>query len=355
MSLLQEMSVIFGLRGGNKDFLVAQRTILQSLIDQVEEIRGLCYQHEPFNCDLYWTDLYDSNATVSGTSVVDFSNDIKTLLVEARSDIENLIIKVREFKHEHVTNYSDVYKAANIIMDQALKQWANYTKLILIPYTDHSADSNDLSLFAVDSNVLSSSMTASDAVQAALDAGSMVDHARFHFDSNTDPDTTVYRKTHVGNMNMQSLRTYKRIIESLKGVWPRASVSLAKMNGKYAGSDMTSAGAPITAVSTKFSEFLNYIGSLTAVGSYLVTEADEYMEAARPTSDDSVISFSTDSLKSAIKGFASYFDGSTATVDANTPISSDLSAKIGDVCSELIAGSFDPESPSDYGFLSNVL
>lgn len=354
MSLLQEMSVIFGLRGGNKDFLVAQRTILQSLIDQVEEIRGLCYQHEPFNCDLYWTDLYDSNATVSGTSVVDFSNDIKTLLVEARADIENLIIKVREFKHEHVTNYSDVYKAANIIMDQALKQWANYTKLILIPYTDHTADSNDLSLFAVDSNVLSSSMNASDAVQAALDDGSMVNHARFHYDSNISAET-VYRKTHVGNMNMQSLRTYKRIIESLKGVWPRASVSLAKMNGKYAGSDMTSAGAPITAVSTKFSEFLNYIGSLTAVGSYLVTEADEYMEAARPTSDDSVISFSTDSLKSAIKGFAAYFDGSTATVDANTPITSDLSAKIGDVCSELIAGAFDPESPVDYGFLSNVL
>ena len=314
VDLKQKNSVIFGLRGGNKDFLLAQRTLLQSIIDQLEEIHGLTYQHEPFNCNLYWTDLLDSNSTVANTTVVDFTTQMKALLIEARSDVEDLLVKVRENQYKHETNYDEIYKAITIIMDQALKQWGNYIKLILIPYTDHTA--SDLDLYALDSNVFDTEMTASDSVQDAIDNSTLVDHSRFYYDSNTEE--TVYRKTHIGNMNMQSLRTFKRVIESLRGVWPRASVTLAKMNGKYAGHDMIgSADAPVEEIASQFSQFLNYIGSLTAVASNVATQLDEYIAAARPSSDDGVISYSTDDFKNSVTGMSKYFDGDESTVDAH--------------------------------------
>lgn len=352
-TLFQENAVIFGLRGGNMDFLKAQRVVLQSIIDQVEEVRGLSYQHEPFSCDLYWTSLTDSNDTVGSTSVVDFSDDLKALLIEARTDIENLMVSVRRHDYAHNTNFEDVYKSATVIMNQALKQFSNYVKLVLTPYTDHAADSNDLSLFPLDSNVFSSPMASQVAVQDALDASTLVAHSRYYY-SEADSNT-FYRKSHIGNMNMQSLRTFKRIVESLKGIWPRASVILAQMNGKYAGSDMVGTASPIQSVAIEFSEFLNYVGSLTAVGSHLATELDEYIEAARaPTDGD--INYTTGYVKTAIQGFASYFDGDESTVSSDTPITSDLSSKIKDITNLLIADSaWDPENPTGYDFLASVI
>lgn len=354
--LFAETAEIFALRGGNIDFLTANRVVLQSLIDKIEEIKGYTYEHCPFDVDLYWTSLTDSNATVSGTSVVEFSDEMKTLLIEARTDMEGLLVRARRHQYADSTNYSDVYKAATAIMDQALKQYSNYVTLVLTPYCDH--DSNDLSaLFTLDSNILSSSMTATDAVTAAIADGTLVDHARYYYSE--EDSNTVYRKAHIGNMNMQSLRTFKRIIESLKGAWPRSSVVLASMNGKYAGSDMTGTSSPVQSVSTGFSDYLNYLGSISAVGAYVATQVDEYIEASR-SSDDGDINFTTAYVKDSVLGFSKYFDGDTSTVDSNTPITGDLISKIKDISAYLITDSafiseLESGTISDYSFMSAVI
>lgn len=349
MSLFAETAQIFDLRGGNIDFLTANRVILQCIIDKLEEINGYTSSHDPFDCDLYWTSSTDSNATVSGTSIPDFTSDLKTLLIEARTDIEGLLVRARRHKYGDTTNYSDLYKSACIIMDQALKQYSNYITVILLPYTSH--DSNDLSaLFTVDSNVFSSTMTAVDAVIAARDSD-LVAHERYHVD---DDSNTHYRKSHIGNMNMQSLRTFKRIIEGLGDVWPRASVVLASMNAKYAGADMTGSSSPVQNLSTEFSQFLNYLGSLSAVGAYLDTQIEEYIEASR-SGDDADINYTTDYVKSAVLGFSTYFDGDVSTYDSDTPITDDLIQKIKDIVAYLVTGTFDPENPADYDFLSAII
>lgn len=354
MSLFAETPQIFDLRGGNIDYLSANRVILQAIIDKLEEIYGYTYNHDPFDCDLYWTSLTDSNSVISGTSIPEFTTQLKTLLIEARSDLETLLVSVRQNKYgrdsNNTTNYSDIMKSACIIMDQALKQYSNYIKLVLTPYTDH--DSNDISsLFSVDSNVFSTSMTAVEAVKAAVADGSIVDHARYYF-SEADSNT-FYRKSHIGNMNMQSLRTFKRIVNGMGDVWPRASVVLAAMNGKYAGSDMSGSSSPVQSLSTEFSEYLNYLGSLGAVAAYLSVQIDEYVEASR-SSTDGDINYTTAFVKSAIDGFSKYFDGDTSTVDSNTPITDDLVQKMKDITAYLVQGSFDPESVSDYTFRTNA-
>lgn len=333
-TLWAEPAEVFQLRGGNFDFISSMRVKIQAMIDQVDQIKNLSEDHIPFNLPLYWTNQGDSNSFIPETAIPDFADDMKALLVEARDKLNEHSATIRQARSQDITDYSALYQKASKEMKAVHQQYKNFINAIFVPWMDHDSSEvtpGDLIPHELDTNVMSTVMTTCGKLRAAT---SISAHSRF-YDNGSE---VVYRKTHIGNLNAQSLRTFKRMVELLGAPFDRTSVVLAGMTSKYAGSDMSGSASALATISGKFSDLLDFVGSLKSAAQSVTTEFDEYEEESR-NSTDGDINAPTSLLKSQLKTYASYFDGVHNTKGNGNPIEGDLLRKIFLVTAPLIASS----------------
>lgn len=374
-----EKAKIFDLVGGNIAFLDSIAVMMASCIDKFESIKTLTAGHSPFENNLYWTDGQDESSALPGTSLKAFADSFVEFAEKIIVKVYELKVDVRKMRFTDVTDYDRMYKRATAYVYEFFGQYSDTVRASLSAFTTHTADDAETIL----KHVLSTEVLGSDVfehlgfknmrlrnlasnesatpvyaqeldeddnpvtVQATdRDGNGLVDDdgnaimvplysATQTVDTENDP-IFYHRNTHLANMNIQELRTLRRIVQHLSEHWNVASITLADKMAKFAASDLASSTMGLSNATSKFSDMLGSISKMQAVGEAFVGKLEEWIDIARD--EDGNPTYTTDSFKTAIDEYTRYFDGKRTTVsDTLTNVTGDLVHSIYDTASSFIS------------------
>lgn len=350
-----EKAKIFDLVGGNIAFLDSIAVMMASCIDKFESIKTLTDGHSPFENNLYWTDGQDESSALAGTSLKAFADSFVEFAEKMIVKVYELKVDVRKMRFTDVTDYDRMYKRATAYVYEFFGQYSDTVRASLTAFTTHTAEDAEIIL----KHVLSTEVLGSDvfehlgfknmraATLASNESATPVYELNVPNDPNsgysntqsvdTEGDPIFYhRNTHLANMNIQELRTLRRIVQHLSEHWNVASITLADKMAKFAASDLASSTMGLSNATSKFSDMLGSISKMQAVGEAFVGKLEEWIDIARD--EDGNPTYTTDSFKTAIDEYTRYFDGKRTTV-SNTlsNVTGDLVHSIYDTASSFIS------------------
>ena len=361
-----EKAKIFDLVGGNIAFLDSIAVMMASCIDKFESIKTLTDGHSPFENNLYWTDGQDEdNGSVPGTSLKAFADSFVEFAEKMIVKVYELKVDVRKMRFTDVTDYDRMYKRATAYVYEFFGQYSDTVRATLTAFTTHTAAEAQTIL----KHVLSTEVLGSDVFEHAgfknmraailasnesatpvyvlndpTDATSGykfangVDDADGYEQAVDDEQDPIFyhRNTHLANMNIQELRTLRRVVQHLSEHWNVASITLADKMAKFAASDLASSTMGLSNATSKFSDMLGSISKMQAVGEAFVGKLEEWIDIARD--EDGNPTYTTDSFKTAIDEYTRYFDGKRTTVSGTlTNVTGDLVHSIYDTASSFIS------------------
>jgi hypothetical protein len=360
-----EKAKIFDLVGGNIAFLDSIAVMMASCIDKFESIKTITDGHSPFENNLYWTDGQKESSALPGTSLKAFSDSFVEFAEKMIVKVYELKVDVRKMRFTDVTDYDRMYKRATAYVYEFFGQYSDTVRASLSAFTTHTAADAD----AILKHVLSTEVLGSDvfehlgfknmraATLASNESATPVyelndpndpnsgykfangvddaDGYEQSVDSDNDP-IFYHRNTHLANMNIQELRTLRRVVQHLSEHWNVASITLADKMAKFAASDLASSTMGLSNATSKFSDMLGSISKMQAVGEAFVGKLEEWIDIARD--EDGNPTYTTDSLKTAIDEYTRYFDGKRSTVSGTlTNVTGDLVHSIYDTASSFIS------------------
>ena len=360
-----EKAKIFDLVGGNIAFLDSIAVMMASCIDKFESIKTLTDGHSPFENNLYWTDGQQESSALPGTSLKAFADSFVEFAEKMIVKVYELKVDVRKMRFTDVTDYDRMYKRATAYVYEFFGQYSDTIRASLTAFTTHTAAEAD----AILKHVLSTEVLGSDVFEHIgfknMRAASLVSNesatpvyvlndpndsnSGYKFangvddadgyeqavDSEDDP-IFYHRNTHLANMNIQELRTLRRVVQHLSEHWNVASITLADKMAKFAASDLASSTMGLSNATSKFSDMLGSISKMQAVGEAFVGKLEEYIDIARD--EEGNPTYTTDSFKTAIDEYSRYFDGKRSTIsDTLTNVTGDLVHSIYDTASSFIS------------------
>lgn len=351
-----EKAKIFDLVGGNIAFLDSIAVMMASCIDKFESIKTLTDGHSPFENNLYWTDGQDEdNGSVPGTSLKAFADSFVEFAEKMIVKVYELKVDVRKMRFTDVTDYDRMYKRATAYVYEFFGQYSDTVRASLTAFTTHTAAEAD----AILKHVLSTEVLGSDVFEHLgfknMRAASLVSNESatpvYELNDPNDPNSGYsatqstdaegdpifyHRNTHLANMNIQELRTLRRVVQHLSEHWNVASITLADKMAKFAASDLASSTMGLSNATSKFSDMLSSISKMQAVGEAFVGKLEEWIDIARD--EDGNPTYTTDSFKTAIDEYTRYFDGKRSTIsDTLTNVTGDLVHSIYDTASSFIS------------------
>lgn len=360
-----EKAKIFDLVGGNIAFLDSIAVMMASCIDKFESIKTLTDGHSPFENNLYWTDGQQESSALPGTSLKAFADSFVEFAEKMIVKVYELKVDVRKMRFTDVTDYDRMYKRATAYVYEFFGQYSDTVRASLSAFTTHTAAEAD----AILKHVLSTEVLGSDvfehlgfknmrdATLASNESATPVyelndpndpnsgykfangvddaDGYEQSVDSENDP-IFYHRNTHLANMNIQELRTLRRVVQHLSEHWNVASITLADKMAKFAASDLASSTMGLSNATSKFSDMLGSISKMQAVGEAFVGKLEEWIDIARD--EEGSPTYTTDSFKTAIDEYTRYFDGKRSTIsDTLTNVTGDLVHSIYDTASSFIS------------------
>lgn len=350
-----EKAKIFDLVGGNIAFLDSIAVMMASCIDKFESIKTITDKHSPFENNLYWTDGQKESSALEGTSLKAFADSFVEFAEKMIVKVYELKVDVRKMRFTDVTDYDRMYKRATAYVYEFFGQYSDTVRASLSAFTTHTAAEAD----AILKHVLSTEVLGSDVFEHAgfknMRAASLASNESatpvYELNDPNDPNSGYsdtpstdaegdpifyHRNTHLANMNIQELRTLRRVVQHLSEHWNVASITLADKMAKFAASDLASSTMGLSNATSKFSDMLGSISKMQAVGEAFVGKLEEWIDIARD--EDGNPTYTTDSFKTAIDEYTRYFDGKRSTVsDTLTNVTGDLVHSIYDTASSFIS------------------
>ena len=346
-----EKAKIFDLVGGNIAFLDSIAVMMASCIDKFESIKTLTDGHSPFENNLYWTDGQKETSALERTSLKAFADSFVQFAELMIVKVYELKVDVRKMRFTDVTDYDRMYKRATAYVYEFFGQYSDTVRASLSAFTTHTAAEADAILKHVLStevlasdvfenlgfkNMRAASLASNESATPVYDLNNPNDEAAGYsatqsVDSEGDP-VFYHRNTHLANMNIQELRTLRRIVQHLSEHWNVASITLADKMAKFAASDLASSTMGLSNATSKFSDMLSSISKMQAVGEAFVGKLEEWIDIARD--EDGNPTYTTDSFKTAIDEYTRYFDGKRSTIsDTLSNVTGDLVHSIYDTAS----------------------
>jgi len=347
-----EKAKVFDLVGGNLAYLDSIAVLMASCIDKFESIKTLTDGHSPFDNNLYWTDGQDESSALEGTSLKDFASSFISFAEIMILKVYELKVDVRKMRFTDTTDYDRVYKRASAYTYEFFQQYADTVRASLTAFTSHdSAEAGAILQHVLSTDVCSAEDFTHTGFANMRAAASLASNesatpvyvlndpndptsgysATQETDSEGDP-VFYHRNTHLANMNVQELRTLRRVVQHLSEHWNTASITLADKMAKFSASDLASSTMGLSNATSKFSEMLSTISRMQAVGETFVSELEEWIDIARD--EEGNPTYTTDSFKNAINTYTQYFDGKRSTPAAS---SKDLVHAIYDTASSFIS------------------
>lgn len=347
-----EKAKVFDLVGGNLAYLDSIAVLMASCIDKFESIKTLTDGHSPFDNNLYWTDGQDESSSLEGTSLKDFASSFISFAEIMILKVYELKVDVRKMRFTDTTDYDRVYKRASAYTYEFFQQYADTVRASLTAFTSHSsAEAGAILQHVLSTDVCpaeefthtgfanmrgAASLASNESATPVYELVNSNDPSQGYSatqqtDSEGDP-VFYHRNTHLANMNVQELRTLRRVVMHLSEHWNTASITLADKMAKFSASDLASSTMGLSNATSKFSDLLSTISRMQAVGETFVSELEEWIDIAR--NEDGNPTYTTDSFKTAIDTYTQYFDGKRTTPAAS---SKDLVHAIYDTASSFIS------------------
>ena len=349
--------------GLNKAFLDTNATLVSACKDKFDSIASIAKNHLPFKNNGYWTTAHDESSAVDNTSVFHFANDFSKFSVVILKKLAKLKVDLRKMRSTDTTEYAKLYRRATGIMTEFYNQYSDTVRATLLQLVSHSkAEASQVIRNVLSTDVVPVSEfanTAMNSLRAALpnlseltqstpvyqkiadvtgkepgQDGYVETYQRITDKNGVEPDQDgyvetyaieqengadkmVHRHTHIANMNPQQQSTVRRMVELMNEPWNVASISLADIKSKFAGTDYQDSSMGLSQATTRFSKLLSNISGLQASGEKFSRDLEEYLDISRGEGGDPL--YPTDGIKDSVEEYLQLFDG-----NENTPTNSDF-------------------------------